>query len=82
MKISCEEAATLCTKSQYGKLSIVNLLKLNFHLFMCKVCGTYSKQNGILTKCIDEHLKHSKNGHDKLSQEEKEVMVEEIKREL
>lgn len=82
MKVSCEEATTLCTKSQYGRLSIVDQLKLNFHLFMCKRCGKFSKQNRILTKCLDEHMKHSKNGHDKLSESEKEVMLEGIKKEL
>lgn len=82
MKVSCEEATTLCTKSQYGRLSIVDQLKLNFHLFMCKKCGKFSKQNRILTKCLEEHVKRNHNGRDRLSQEEKEVMLEVIKKEV
>ena len=79
MRIGCEEATTLCTKSQYDKLSIVEQLKLNYHLFMCKVCGRFSKQNKTLTKCINEHLKHTSNGYSNLSVEEKESMLEKLK---
>jgi hypothetical protein len=82
MKINCEEATELCTRAQYGRLPIVNQLKLNFHLFMCKICGTFSKQNKILTKCMAEHVKRAHNGNAKLSDEEKETMIEVIKNEL
>lgn len=82
MRLSCEAAATFCSKAQYEKLSIVNQLKLNFHLFMCKECGTFSKQNRVLTKCIEKHMKHSKYVRDKLTEREKEIMAEGIKKEL
>lgn len=82
MKVSCEEATILCTKAQYGKLSIVDNLKLNFHLFMCKKCGKFSKQNKILTKCMEQHMKKNHNGLYRLSEKEKEVMLEGIKKEL
>jgi len=82
MKVSCEEATKLCTIAQYGRLSIVESLKLNYHLFVCKVCGRFSKQNKMLTKCIDEHIKYTEKKYSTLSDKEKEVMSEEIKREL
>lgn len=83
MGISCEDAAKLCTKSQYGKLSLLEVIKLNVHLFMCKMCGTFSKQNNILTKCIDKHEDHlAKNNHERLSEVEKEELEVSIKNEL
>ena len=79
MRVGCEEATTLCTKSQYEKLRVVEQLKLNFHLFMCKDCSAFSKQNKTLSKCIKEHLKHSPNEFSQLSVKEKEVMLEKLK---
>jgi hypothetical protein len=51
MKLTCDEATTICDKSQYGEASFWDILKLNFHIFICKNCGRYAKQNSILTKC-------------------------------
>lgn len=82
MKVTCEEATTLCTIAQYGRLSIVESLKLNYHLFRCKACGRFSKQNRMLTKCIDEHIKYTEKKYSKLTEQEKEVMSEGIKKEL
>lgn len=79
MRISCEEATTLCTKSQYEKLSIVERLKLNYHLFMCRVCPTFSKQNHILTKSIQIHLKDLHKIPSVLSDVEKEEIVQNLK---
>lgn len=53
MKISCDEATKICDKNQYGEASLLDKIKLNIHLFLCKKCGLYSKQNRILTKCYE-----------------------------
>ena len=45
LKISCEEATMICTKSQYGEASWTERFKLGLHFLYCKVCKMYSKQN-------------------------------------
>lgn len=45
IKITCEEATTICTKSQYGAATLVDKIKLNIHFIFCKVCRKFSKQN-------------------------------------
>ncbi|MDJ0645327.1 MAG: hypothetical protein QNJ57_05010 [Flavobacteriaceae bacterium] len=54
--ISCDEATTICTKNQYKEATFWEKLKLTVHLWTCKICGLYSKQNGKLTEVCDKHL--------------------------
>lgn len=49
MKISCEEAAHICTKAQYKEARFWEILQLRLHLLYCKVCGKFSKRNKTLT---------------------------------
>ncbi|MGY5353052.1 hypothetical protein ACXGQW_10935 [Wenyingzhuangia sp. IMCC45533] len=49
MKITCEEATTICTKTQYGEATLVEKIKLNMHFMYCKVCRLFTKQNAQLT---------------------------------
>ena len=78
MKLSCNEATKICDKNQYGEASLMEKIKLGFHLFLCKKCGTYSKQNIVLTKCYEFH-KNSKNGSHCLSKEDKTHLDTELK---
>ena len=78
MKLSCDEATKICDKNQYKEASIWELIKLNIHLFLCKKCGLYTKQNTIMTKCYDKHQDQVKNGSACLKEDEKEVMKEEL----
>lgn len=75
MKLTCDEATALCDKSQYGETSFWEKVKLNIHIFLCKNCGLYSKQNALMTKCYKKHTCEDTC----LCSEEKEVMEKELK---
>jgi hypothetical protein len=79
MKLSCDQATTICDKSQYGEVSLFERIKLSLHLFKCKKCGKYTQQNGILTKCYEAKAKHEKMKKDCLSEDEKQYLEKEIK---
>lgn len=68
MKISCEQAADICNRSQYKESSFWERLKLRLHLRFCKTCKNYSKKNAKLTTLCD------KAGLSSLSKEDKESM--------
>ena len=50
LKITCDEATTICDKNQYGEATFMDKLKLNLHFIKCKICSLYTKQNTALTK--------------------------------
>ncbi|WP_139956901.1 hypothetical protein [Flavicella sediminum] len=52
-KLTCDEATTICDKSQYGKATIVEIIKLRFHFLGCKICALYTKQNTILSRLLN-----------------------------
>jgi hypothetical protein len=51
---SCEKAALICNKAQYNEASFVEKMKLTFHLFMCKNCSAFTKQNQDLTTLCEK----------------------------
>ncbi|NAY92884.1 hypothetical protein GTQ34_13255 [Muricauda sp. JGD-17] len=53
MKISCDEAAHICTRSQYKEASLWEILKLRLHILYCRACAKFSKQNKTLTSLCD-----------------------------
>jgi len=63
----CEEANHTCDKSQYKEASLLEKMKLNFHLIYCKACRKYTKNNAKLTKkmkaskvqCLDKKEKQA-----------------------
>ncbi len=56
--ISCDEAAILCCKTQYKEASLIEKIKLKFHLFFCKACSGFSDKNTKLTSiCEESNLK-------------------------
>ena len=55
MKLSCDEATKICDKNQYGEGSLWEKIKLSIHIFLCKKCGLYSRQNSIMTQCYEKH---------------------------
>ncbi|WP_350290991.1 hypothetical protein [uncultured Croceitalea sp.] len=58
MKISCDKAAEICTKSQYQEASWWQVLKLKIHIFYCKNCAKFSAQNTKFTSlCESADLK-------------------------
>lgn len=49
MTISCEKAALICNKAQYREATLMETMKLKFHLLLCKNCPDFSKRNTRLT---------------------------------
>lgn len=76
--ISCDEATTICDKSQYKEASFFEIFQLKLHFLFCKVCALYSKQNNFLTKIYKSKATSCKNHSVCISSKEKE----EIKKQL
>ena len=75
--INCDEATTICNKSQYKEASFWEIIKLKFHVLGCKFCKLYAKQNGTLTKVCNKHL-HKTDSERKLCDQEEEMLQKEI----
>ena len=45
LHITCDEATTICDKSQYKETSLFEKIQLNLHFLRCKICRLYTKQN-------------------------------------
>lgn len=76
MKISCEEASDICTRSQYKEASFWEIQKLRLHIFLCKTCAKYTKKNTALTSLCN------KAGLNVLSKNEKEAMKRDLEKHL
>lgn len=70
--ISCEKAAIICNKTQYREASFADKMKLRFHLFMCKTCSKFTKQNTEFTSICDKANLQS------LSEQQKKAMKKEL----
>ena len=78
MKLTCDEATKICDKKQYGEISFLERLKLQYHILFCKICGKYSKHNGVMTRCLEKHKNSEQQTSPCLAKEEKIYMKEEI----
>lgn len=81
IKISCDEATQICDKNQYGEASVLEKMKLLFHLMLCKHCKTYSKQNTLITKLLGKYMEPAKESK-KLSEKEKQELEIKLKEKL
>ena len=79
--INCDEATTICDKNQYGEASLSEKLRLNLHLFICKHCSSYTKQNQLMSQIFGKYLPPC-DGSDKLSETEKLDLNNRIQNEL
>lgn len=79
--INCDEATTICDKSQYGEASLSDKILLNLHLLLCKCCKSYSKQNTLMSRLFGKYLTPCSD-HEKLSKEEKSALEESLKKKL
>lgn len=75
--INCEEATSICDKNQYGEASLWDKIRLNIHMFMCKICKSYSSQNHIITILIGKHIGPCDDSNH-FSLEEKQVMEKKL----
>ena len=82
MNLSCNEATTICDKGQYGEITFWAKIQLSWHLLLCRKCGKYSKQNGIMTKCYKNQTEISKKNNCCLSEKEKMTMDKELKEKI
>ena len=82
MRLSCDEATKICDKNQYGEAGLWEKIKLNIHIFLCKKCGLYSKQNRILTQCYKKHRIVVNKGKSILNKEEKMHLNKEIREKI
>ena len=76
----CDEATTICDKSQYGEASFVEKLKLNWHIFICKICSKYVKQNRTMTKVLKIKANDCKDEKKCLSNLDKEAFKRELEK--
>ncbi|QTD36320.1 hypothetical protein JL193_09090 [Polaribacter batillariae] len=74
LKITCDEATTICDKNQYGEATILELVKLNIHFLRCKICSLYTKQNMTLTKLYKGYSSSCKSVKHCMSEEDKEKL--------
>tara|TARA_R110000822_G_scaffold273110_4_gene395639 strand:- start:81 stop:341 length:261 start_codon:yes stop_codon:yes gene_type:complete len=74
LKITCNQATTICDKNQYGEASIKELIKLNIHLIKCRICRIYTKHNTTLTNFYKGYSLHCKELKHCMSAEEKEAL--------
>ncbi len=73
---SCDKAATICDKAQYGEATLIEKIKLRFHLLICKTCATHSQKNTKLTSlCQKANLRV-------LSDQEKSKIKQELQNKL
>lgn len=82
LKITCDEATTICDKNQYGEASLKELVKLNLHFIRCRICALYTKQNMTLTKLYKGHASSCKEMNHCMSNDDKDALrkaLEEIK---
>lgn len=81
-KISCDEATTICDKSQYKESSFLDKVKLSIHFFRCKYCKCYSKQNSFLTEMYKKHAATKEKRPVTLCDEDKCKLEEALKQKL
>lgn len=51
--IPCSAAGHTCDKTQYNDATLWEKIKLNIHLIYCRACRKYTKNNGRLTKMMN-----------------------------
>lgn len=79
-KVSCDEATTICDKSQYNEATLLEKIKLNWHLLMCRVCSKYVIQNRTMTGLFKMKASDCKNHKHCLSSDDKDLLKEKLKK--
>jgi|TARA_B100000768_G_scaffold128378_1_gene118992 hypothetical protein len=80
LKITCDEATTICDKSQYNEASFFEKIQLNWHLFNCKLCSLYVKQNRKMTSLFQMKSADCKEETKCLSKMDKEAFKKELEK--
>lgn len=80
LNITCDEATTICDKSQYNEASFFEKVQLNWHLLRCKICSLYVKQNRKMTDLFKVKSVECKEETKCLSKLEKEALQKEFEK--
>lgn len=78
--ITCDEASTICDKSQYGEASLSDKIKLTLHTILCKICAKYSKQNKIMTTIFRVKSESCKKSTPCLTHTDKEIIKKNLEK--
>lgn len=78
--LSCDEAAMICDKNQYGEASYWDKFKLRIHILACKMCKEYTKQNSLLTKAFKKKANELKETHICMSAHDKDSLKRELEK--
>ena len=79
--INCDEATTICDKSQYGEASLFDRIRLTLHLAYCKKCKKYTKQNNLMTD-IFKRFATPCEGADHMPDKDKQELEAKLQEEL
>ena len=79
LHLTCDEATTICDKSQYNEASFFEKIQLNLHFLGCKICRLYTKQNTRMSGLFKMKSKDCKSKINCLSSTDKEVLKKQLK---
>ncbi len=80
MILKCNEAVSICDKSQYKESNTFDKFKLSLHNVLCDKCRCYSKQNKFITKILKTYTGQS-HKHD-LPAKDKEILKTTLDKEI
>lgn len=76
--ITCSQATEMMAKKEEGKISLIDRIRLWYHLFICILCRLYKKQDALIVKHL--HTLDKKAPDVSLSEKEKNEMIEKLKK--
>ena len=79
--INCDEATTICDKSQYGEASLMERIRLSLHLALCRHCKKYTRQNSLMTD-VYKRFATPCEGSDQMPENEKKDLEAKLLEEL
>ena len=71
LMLSCRKAAELIERRSFGPLAPVQAIQLYMHTRICRGCGAYQRQSGLL----DSFLEHREDGFVALPTEQLEKRI-------
>lgn len=79
--ISCKHAAYLGSKSTFGALTMVERMKLRFHLKMCTcpTCHDFAKDNTLIDDAVDKVMQERSKQKVALSEEQRKKILDALK---
>ena len=79
--ISCKQAAYLGSKSSFDALTIVERIKLRFHLKMCTcpTCHDFTKDSTLIDQAVDKIMEQREEQKVELSEEQRKKILDALK---